>query len=124
MEKQQMVEIRNELKDFAERQEKVLRIHDSLKGQDGWKGDSVQALTSRLIEELGEVVSHLFGQDSVCDFLVASMRDHVEECGVSLDYDADTFQKELADVANFCMMLHDVAGRISPRKPVRGSAAA
>ena len=84
----------------------------------------MQALTSRLIEELGEVVSHLFGQDSVCDFLVASMRDHVEECGVSLDYDADTFQKELADVANFCMMLHDVAGRISPRKPVRGSAAA
>lgn len=105
--------MRSELREFAALQERVLRTHDDTRGA-GWKTDCAQALASRLTEELGEVISHLFGQDSVCDFLIASLRDHIEECGVSLDYRPDTLRKELADVANFCMMLHDVADRIDP----------
>lgn len=110
-------ELRNELKNFVVFQEKVLRTHDKAKGKASWKGHTAQSLTSRVAEEFGEVVSHLFGQDPVADFLVASLRDHIEECGVSLDYDPASFRRELADVANFCMMLHDIADDIDPRTP-------
>jgi NTP pyrophosphatase (non-canonical NTP hydrolase) len=110
-----MIEMRNELKDFATLQESVLQSHDQTKGQASWRTDSPQALMSRLAEEFGEVITHIFGQDPVCDFLIASIRDHIEECGVSLDYNPETFRKELADVANFCMMLADVASKIDPR---------
>jgi NTP pyrophosphatase (non-canonical NTP hydrolase) len=110
-----MQEMRSALKNFAVLQEQVLRSHDESKGEASWKTDSAQALASRLTEEFGEVLTHLFGQDPVCDFLIASLRDHVEESGVSLDYKPETMQRELADVANFCMMLHDVAGGIDPR---------
>lgn len=119
-----MSEMRSELKNFAVFQEQVLRGHDEAKGQASWKGDSAQALASRLAEEFGEVITHLFGQDPVCDFLIASIRDHIEECGVSLDYKPETLRTELADVANFCMMLHDVAGNIDPRAPVEENARA
>lgn len=111
-----MSEMRNELKTFAVFQEEVLRGHDSAKGTASWKDNTAQALASRLAEEFGEVITHLFGQDPVCDFLIASIRDHIEECGVSLDYKPDTLRTELADVANFCMMMHDVAERFDPRK--------
>jgi NTP pyrophosphatase (non-canonical NTP hydrolase) len=110
-----MIEMRNELKSFAVLQEQVLRGHDETKGQASWRTDSPQALMSRLAEEFGEVITHAFGQDPVCDFLIASLRDHIEECGVSIDYNPETFRKELADVANFCMMLADVAPKIDPR---------
>lgn len=110
-----MIEMRTELKDFAKLQEDILQRHDQTKGQASWKTNSPQELTSRLAEEFGEVITHLFGQDSVGDFLIASLRDHIEECGVSLDYNPETFRKELADVANFCMMLADVASKIDPR---------
>lgn len=110
-----MHDVRSELKNFAVLQEEVLRGHDESKGAASWKNDSVQALASRLTEELGEVLSHLFGEDPVCSFLIASLRDHVEESGVSLDYNPETMRRELADVGNFCMMLHDVAGGIDPR---------
>jgi len=109
-----MIEMRNELKSFAVLQEQVLRGHDETKGQ-AWRTDSLQALMSRLAEEFGEVITHAFGQDPVCDFLIASLRDHIEECGVNLDYNPETFRKELADVANFCMMLADVAPKVDPR---------
>lgn len=109
------IEMRTELKDFAKLQETVLRTHDETKGRASWKNDSPQALLSRLVEEFGEVITHLCGQDHVADFLIASLRDHIEESGVSLDYNPTEFRKELADVGNFCMMLHDVAGTIDPR---------
>jgi NTP pyrophosphatase (non-canonical NTP hydrolase) len=110
-----MEEMRAELTEFATLQETVLRTHDDTKGRASWKTDSPKSLLSRLAEEFGEVITHAFGQDDVCDFLIASLRDHIEECGVSLDYNPDVFRRELADVANFCMMLHDVAGGIDPR---------
>lgn len=106
--------MRAELAEFATLQENVLRTHDDTKGRASWKTDSPQSLLSRLAEEFGEVITHVCGQDNVCDFLIASLRDHIEECGVSLDFNPTEFRKELADVANFCMMLHDVAGTIDP----------
>lgn len=109
-----MSEMRNELKEFVQFQESVLRAHDESKGSGGWKRSSVNVLTSRMLEEVGEVLSHLFGQDHVCDFLISSLMDHVETSAVDLDYDKGKFRAEVADVANFCMMLHDIAATIDP----------
>ena len=106
--------LRPALQDFAQAQESVLRTHDPVRGEEGWKTMTAQAGVSRLVEELGEVLTEMFGQDDVCDFLVASLRDHVEECGIDLDFSSKNVRKEVADVANFCMFLHDVADRLSP----------
>ena len=109
--------LRPALQTFAETQENVLRTHDQERGEEGWKELTAQTLASRLCEEMGEVFTELFGQDDVCDFLIASLQDHVEECGINLEYSSSGTKKEVADVANFCMFLHDVADRLS-----RGSA--
>ena len=108
-------EIRRELQTFAEAQEGVLRTHDADRGKEGWKSMSPQVAASRLCEELGEVFTELFGQDDVCDHLIASLQDHVEEAGVNLDYSPTKLKRESADVANFCMFLHDIADSINPR---------
>lgn len=108
-------EIRRELQTFAEAQEGVLRTHDADRGRDGWKGMPPQQVASRLCEELGEVFTELFGQDDVCDHLIASLQDHVEESGINLDYDPAKLEQETADVANFCMFLYDIADSIGPR---------
>ena len=73
---------------------------------------TAQAVASRLCEEVGEVFTELFGQDDVCDFLIASLQDHVEECSIQLNYDPTQARREVADVANFCMFLHDIADRL------------
>jgi hypothetical protein len=52
----------------------------------------------------------------VCDFLINSIRDHIEESGVDVDYDATALREKLADVSNICMKLHNVAGNINPRR--------
>ena len=106
--------IRRELQTFAEAQEGVLRTHDAERGTDGWKDMSPQVGASRLCEELGEVLTELFGQDDVCDHLIASLQDHVEEGLLNLDYNADRLKREAADVANFCMFLYDIADKIGP----------
>ena len=104
--------LRPALQTFAETQENVLRGHDHQRGEEGWKEMTAQAIASRICEEVGEIFTELFGQDDVCDFLVSSLQDHVEECGIDLDYDPKRTKKEAADVANFCMFLHDVADRL------------
>lgn len=116
--------MRSELKDFAVFQEEILRGHDPSKGPNGWKNLTAQALASRLVEELGEAISHLFGNDQVLDFLIASIRDHIEESSIDIDFNPRVFRSELADVANFCMMLHDVSNRISNKKEERKPALA
>lgn len=110
-------EIRRELQTFAEAQEGVLRTHDADRGKEGWKSMTPQVGASRLCEELGEVLTELFGQDDVCDHLIASLQDHVEESGVSIDYSAIKLKREVADVANFCMFLHDIADSLPIRTP-------
>jgi len=106
--------LRPALKTFAETQEDVLRSHDADRGKEGWKSMTAQALASRMCEEFGEVITEMFGQDDVCDFLIASLRDHVEECGIDVNFNADATRREAADVANFCMFLHDNAGNLAP----------
>jgi NTP pyrophosphatase (non-canonical NTP hydrolase) len=104
--------LRPALKTFAETQEDVLRSHDASRGEEGWKDMTAQELASRMCEEFGEVITEMFGQDDVCDFLVASLRDHIETCGVDVDFNAENTRREAADVANFCMFLHDKAGSL------------
>jgi len=105
-------DIRPELKTFAEAQEDVLRSHDAQRGKDGWKTMTAQVGASRICEELGEVLTELFGQDDVCDHLIASLRDHVEESGINLDFSPGKLRREVADVANFCMFMYDIADAI------------
>lgn len=106
--------IREELRTFSSLQEEVLKSHDKEKGKSGWKTISAQTLASNLIEGFGEVITNIFGQDQVCDFLLASLRDHIEESGVDMEYDFLKTQRKLADTANLCMMLHDVAEHVTP----------
>ena len=105
--------LRPELQTFAETQENVLRSHDGQRGESGWKSMTAQALASRMCEEFGELLTAMFGQDDVCDFLVASLQDHVEECSIDLDYSPSEAKREIADVANFCMFMHDMADRFA-----------
>jgi NTP pyrophosphatase (non-canonical NTP hydrolase) len=109
--------IRRELQTFAEAQEGVLRTHDADRGKEGWKDMSPQVGASRLCEEVGEILTELFGQDDVCDHLIASLQDHVEEASISLDYSATKLKRETADVGNFCMFLHDIADSIASGVP-------
>jgi len=108
--------MRTELAEFADLQEQVLQTHDNAKGVVGWKENSAQALASRLADQFGEMLSTLIGHDQVCDFLIRSLQDHIEESGIDVDYDAAMLRTKLADIANFCMMLHNVAGNINPRQ--------
>ena len=106
--------LRPALQEFAQTQETVLRTHDQDRGEEGWKTMTAQVGASRLCEELGEVLTAMFGQDDVCDFLISSLQDHVEECGIDVGFDPVHARKEVADVANFCMFLHDIADRLAP----------
>lgn len=108
-------EIRPELRTFAEAQEEVLRTHDGHRGKEGWKTMTAQEGASRLCEELGEVLTEMFGQDDVCDHLIANLRDHVEESAIGLDFSPAKLRREVADVGNFCMFLHDIADRIDSK---------
>ena len=78
---QEAIELRTPLKDFALVMESILKENDH-KG--GWEWDTPQQLMTRLDEEVGE--------------LHQAFRDN----------DPYLVQKELVDVANFCMMIYDV----------------
>lgn len=77
------IELRPEVQWFAELMEFVLRANDH---KPGWKADSEEALLDRLHEEVAELRTEILSEDRV---------DHVV--------------KEAVDVANFAMMIADVA---------------
>jgi len=79
-----IVDARWQVRAFAEEMEIVLKRNDH-KG--GWRESPIQYLQSRLVEEMGEYFA-----------LIAEGKDK----GL-------TAQKELLDIANFCMMLWDRA---------------
>lgn len=81
-------EIRAPLLRFCEQQELLLRTHDEKKGYASWKDDSFEAIQNRLKDEFFEYF------DGTTSFSTA-----VE----SIKHN----QRELLDIANFCMMLHD-----------------
>lgn len=70
--------------EFAERMEKKLDQNRHKGDREGWLNDGEQDLMDRLIEELDEVIDAF-------------------ENGA----DPETIADELADVANFCMMVAD-----------------
>lgn len=76
---------RKELMDFARAMEKVLRQND---WKQGWKGDSPTALIDRIWDEIRE--------------MEVSMSNYRKN-----NAQVDDVQKELVDIANFCMMAWD-----------------
>jgi hypothetical protein len=76
------MELRNEVREFAEQMEMKLCEHDDDRG-DSWKNEPLQFFKDRLIQEMDELLKEL-----------DSPNPHVTRS-----------TKEAADVANFCMML-------------------
>ena len=71
--------LRGQLQSFAEAMEEVLKRNDY---KSGWQDCKVSYLQHRLVEEMGEYFRSL-----------------------EMDVQATWRQKELVDIANFCMML-------------------
>ena len=80
--------MRNSVKVFAEAMERTLKDND-FKG--GWDSDSIDWLGDRLVEEVGE-------------YLEIATEGNYE--------DGVLAQKELTDIANFCMMIWDKIERL------------
>jgi hypothetical protein len=76
---------RKELTAFARAMEKVLRQND---WKHGWENDSVKALVDRIWDEIRE--------------MEVAMSNYQKNCALPEDA-----QKELVDIANFCMMAWD-----------------
>jgi NTP pyrophosphatase (non-canonical NTP hydrolase) len=97
--------------------------------KDGWEKCSLSDLLPRLIEEVIEILEELKGGPGVeiCSAIASS---HLEGAAIALhridEEEADPtitraqsprrFQEECADVANFCMMLADLARTQKKRK--------
>lgn len=81
------VTLRPEVRKFAERMELKLRKHDTDRGVTGWQSESTEYLMNQILEEYHELIVAIGSGNlySVCD--------------------------EAADVANFAMMVADVAYR-------------
>jgi NTP pyrophosphatase (non-canonical NTP hydrolase) len=104
------VELRPELREFAEEMEVMLRRHDEKKR--GWELENPNWLMRRLLDELGEVIEAMnptMGADhkAVSRYLLAEL--------MRLTYhttakDKNHVRRELVDVANFCMFLHYTLG--------------
>jgi predicted house-cleaning noncanonical NTP pyrophosphatase (MazG superfamily) len=100
--------MRDEVKKFAEKMEKVLKEND-YKG--GWKDSSDDYLQEKLLEEVAE-----YFQACECSPLqvISNFADSLILAGNEVDalknHNMVNKKKELADIANICMMLHDNAG--------------
>ena len=101
--------MREELKIFAEKMEKILKEND-YKG--GWKDSSEDYLQEKLLEEVAE-----YFQASKCSPLqaISNFADSLIMAGNEIDAQKNhgmvNQKKELVDIANICMMLHDNAGQ-------------
>jgi NTP pyrophosphatase (non-canonical NTP hydrolase) len=106
--------LRGPLKRFAAICETRLRKHDSSRGKRGWEGDKVSWLMDRLMEELQEATEEWMGErnhDEVMRFLFHNLRQRTRGFYCKPDqYDVKKLTHELSDIANFCMMIADVAG--------------
>lgn len=98
--------IRPELADFVWEMEALLRKHDEKKR--GWELEDENWLMRRLLDEIGEVIEAVNptmggDQKAVIRYLLGEL--------MRLTYrttsrDPKLVQRELIDVANFCMFLH------------------
>ncbi|MBC2258870.1 hypothetical protein [Listeria booriae] len=77
------IEVRQEVKLFAERMEKRLQAHDD---RPGWKNERT-------------------------DYLYALLVSKVDKLGITNDSSRESNLKLTADIANFAMMIHDNMSR-------------
>lgn len=85
--------LRRPLADFVTHQEHVLRVHDPKKGG------------MRVWRQMPPAV------------LLRYLEDEVRELRLAIESGApELMQHEAVDVANFCMMLHDVAAQVAMKK--------
>jgi len=82
-----MIELRREVRIFAEAMERQLRKHDTTRGTTGWKNDTVASLMEHAEEEYGELV-----------------------WAAAAERPAEEVLAEAADLANMAMMVADVCG--------------
>jgi NTP pyrophosphatase (non-canonical NTP hydrolase) len=109
--------LRTELFAFVQVMEKKLRENDH---KIGWKNLPVHHLLARSFEEFKEVIDSLsVATQSSFEFRVAG---HHLQCAASILRELGPYIKvtgkettvgELADVANYCMMIADVCGGLS-----------
>ena len=66
------------------------------KGRMGWRSKRITTLFNLLMKEVNELEDAIF----CCKY-----------CNVVKDINIEDVKKECADIANFCMMIHDVVGR-------------
>lgn len=78
--------VRKEVKGFAEQMEKVLQAND-YKG--GWRNCTIEDLYARLLDEISELQSEINYREQ----------------------DVNAIAQECIDIANFAMMIADVASR-------------
>lgn len=111
------MEVREEVKWFAELMEKALQAHED-KG--GWQEDAPHVLLARLVEEASELTDEiivsapafgsakLFTAKRLLELAAEELRDLGS--GVNVKTRGD-FVREAVDVGNFAMMLADNARR-------------
>lgn len=97
---------------FAHEMERKLSENRHKGDRDGWAHADALELMSRLrdeVDELHDAICRPEGDQCGCR--------SVSECYHSQSYDEHEVVSEAADVANFAMMIADVAGRLSPDGP-------
>ena len=90
------MEVRKNVEDFAEEMERILQQND-FKG--GWKREDLSYLDEKLLEEVAEYLTiNRSSLEIIQTFVnkIAQVKGHT-----------DKPDKELVDIANICMMLHD-----------------
>ncbi len=93
--------MRRSVRRFGEAMESVLKENDH---KDGWDSCTRAYLLSRLFDEFSEVVEVATKNDPVLEFLCRHMQSRAV---LGTSFDRESLRKELVDVANLCMMLHE-----------------
>lgn len=88
------MQLREEVKVFAEEMEVVLRIHDTVKGERGWDNETIEMLLIKLMEEVGELAQMVFSGE------------HNTYPGFAA--------KEAIDIGNVSMMLYNKLMSLPP----------
>lgn len=100
------IELRPELRAFAEEMESLLQYHDDRKS--GWEIEDPSWLFRRILDEVGEVIeaiNPMMGADSkaVIRYILGEL---MRMSYGTAAMDRKLVRRELIDVANFCMFLH------------------
>ena len=100
------IKLREPVQAFAEEMEALLRYHDERKS--GWEIEDPAWLFRRVLDELGEVIeaiNPMMGADqkAIIRYLLGEL---MRLSYTTAAMDTRIVQRELIDVANFCMFLH------------------